>query len=32
MAKPTTQEHREYLLKVGFQVVEGTEGVYQKQL
>ncbi|SQD77134.1 hypothetical protein [Moritella yayanosii] len=32
MATPTTQEHREYLLKVGFQLVDGTEGVYQKQL
>ena len=32
MAKPTTKEHREYLLKVGFQVVDGTEGVYQKLL
>ncbi|MFT5807804.1 MAG: hypothetical protein ACI9LG_002097 [Moritella dasanensis] len=32
MAKPTTQEQRDYLLKVGFQVVDGTEGVYQKQL
>jgi len=32
MAKPTTQEHREYLLKVGFQVIDATEGLYQKQL
>ncbi|MFT7683637.1 MAG: hypothetical protein ACI935_003137 [Moritella dasanensis] len=32
MAKPTTQEQKDYLLKVGFQVVDGTEGVYQKQL
>ena len=32
MAKATTQEHREYLLRVGFQLVDGTEGVYQKQL
>lgn len=32
MAKPTTQEHREYLLNVGFQVIDATEGLYQKQL
>ncbi|WP_017223216.1 hypothetical protein [Moritella dasanensis] len=32
MAKPTTQEQRDYLLKVGFQVVDGSEGLYQKQL
>ena len=32
MAKPMTQEHKAYLLKVGFKVVDQTESVYQKQL
>lgn len=32
VAKPTTQEHRDYLLKMGFQLAGGAEGVYQKQL
>lgn len=32
MAKPTTHDHKAYLLKMGFEVVVGTDGVYQKQL
>jgi hypothetical protein len=32
IAQATTPEHRDYLLKVGFQLAGGSEGVYQKQL
>ena len=31
-ATATTPEHKDYLLNVGFQIIDGTENVYQKQL